>query len=286
MPVPESQLDTWSAQRAGIGSRDTYDVVRRGLEAGNYNGNTPNVFLQGSYCNETNVWSESDVDVVIRSDEFFYHNIDDLPAPDQTRFREVYSGGPPRYGYDEFKADVLNALRDRFGQASVKAGNRAIAIAASGNRRSADVIVAALYRKYNSFPSLDGATATEGICSFTSESTQIINFPKLHSDNCTAKHQATNKWFKPSVRILKNMRRRLIGSYDAAESHAASLLAVAEEGFVERCAELRFPAASTFTSSKDRNLNEVAADAIREHDRDFKKAADKWRALPLCSAAR
>jgi len=76
-------------------------------------------------------------------------------------------------------------------------------------------------------------------------------------------------------------------SYDAAESHAASLLAVAEEGFVEkRCAELRFPAASTFTSSKDRNLNEVAADAIREHDRDFKKAADKWRALPLCSAAR
>lgn len=220
MPVPESQLDTWSAQGAGVGSRDTYDVVRRGLEAGSYNGSAPKVFLQGSYCNDTNVWSESDVDVVIRSDEFFYHNIDDLPAPDQTRFREVYSGGPPRYGYDEFKADVLQALRDRFGQASVKPGNRAIAIAASGNRRSADVIVAGLYRKYDSFPSLDGAKATEGICFFTSDSTQIINYPKLHSDNCTAKHQATNKWFKPSVRILKNMRRRLIES-GAIEKGAA-----------------------------------------------------------------
>lgn len=73
-------------------------------------------------------------------------------------------------------------------------------------------------------------------------------------------------------------------SYDAADSHAASLLAVAEEGFVERrCTGERFPAASSFTSAKDRNLNEVAADAIGEHDRDFKMASDKWRALPLCS---
>ena len=74
-------------------------------------------------------------------------------------------------------------------------------------------------------------------------------------------------------------------SYDAAESHAASLLAVAEEGFVEkRCAEERFPGASTFTSSKDRNLNDVSADAIREYDRGFKGTLDKWRALPICSS--
>jgi hypothetical protein len=75
-------------------------------------------------------------------------------------------------------------------------------------------------------------------------------------------------------------------SYDAAESHAASLLAVAEEGFVEkRCADERFPAASSFTSAKDRNLNAVYADAIREHDRDFKRAAERWRALPVCSSS-
>ena len=73
-------------------------------------------------------------------------------------------------------------------------------------------------------------------------------------------------------------------SYDAAESHAASLLDVAEQGFVEkRCTDERFPEASSFTSAKDRNLNEVAADSIREHGRDFKRASDKWRALPLCS---
>src|SRR5262249_36410902 len=74
-------------------------------------------------------------------------------------------------------------------------------------------------------------------------------------------------------------------SYDAGESHAASLLAIAEEGFVEkRCTDERFPPASIFASTKDRNLNEVAADAIHEHDVDFKRASDKWRALPLCSS--
>lgn len=55
-------------------------------------------------------------------------------------------------------------------------------------------------------------------------------------------------------------------SYDAAESHAASLLAIAGEGFVEkRCTNERFPAASIFTSAKDTHLNEVAADATDNH---------------------
>ena len=36
------------------------------------------------------------------------------------------------------------------------------------------------------------------------------NFPKQHSDNCTKKHQATNRWFKHTVRILKNARNKLV----------------------------------------------------------------------------
>jgi hypothetical protein len=209
MPIPESQLDTWSGQGAGVGSRDTYDVVLRALEAGSYNNSTPTIFLQGSYGNDTNVWSESDVDVVIRTDDCFYHDITALTPEDQAVFHSVYSGGPPSYGYSNFKDDVTKALADRFGE-SVAPGKRAIAIAAAGKRRSADVIVAALYRNYQSFPSIERAVKTEGICFFTSDWTQIVNYPQLHSAHCTTKHQGTNGWFKPSVRILKNMRRCLI----------------------------------------------------------------------------
>jgi len=216
MSIPESQLDTWSAQGAGAGSRDTYDVVRRALEAGSYNNSTPRIFLQGSYGNDTNVWSESDVDVVITTEEFFYYDTSELTPQDLAIFQSVFSGGPSSYTYSNFKGDVTKALTECFGQSAVMPGKRAIAIAADGERRRADVIVAALYRRYHSFPSLDGATKTEGICFYTSDWTQIVNYPQQHSANCTTKHQGTYGWFKPSVRILKNMRRRLVenGSID------------------------------------------------------------------------
>jgi hypothetical protein len=44
----------------------------------------------------------------------------------------------------------------------------------------------------------------------TTDGTHIINYPKQHSDNMTRKHQATSNWLKPTVRIFKNMRNRLI----------------------------------------------------------------------------
>jgi hypothetical protein len=38
----------------------------------------------------------------------------------------------------------------------------------------------------------------------------VENFPKQHSDNLTIKHQATSSRFKPTIRIWKNMRNRMI----------------------------------------------------------------------------
>lgn len=211
MPIPESQLDTWSAQGAGVGSRDTYGSVRRALEGGAYAGGSPRTFLQGSYCNDTNVWSESDVDVVVKTEAFFWHNADTLSAEQQANFHSVYSHGPGTYGYADFKTEVTKALTDHFGSLAVTPRKRAITIAANGGRRRADVIAAAPYRHYWSFPTRSESDARweEGICFYTSDWTQIINYPKQHSDNCTSKHQGTSFRFKPTVRILKNLRRSL-----------------------------------------------------------------------------
>jgi hypothetical protein len=82
---------------------------------------------------------------------------------------------------------------------------------ASGSRRSADVIVTAEYRRYHRFRSWQDQRYDSGIC-FWSGYTQIVNYPKQHSTNCTAKHQATNRPFKPTVRILKNMRNRMVSA--------------------------------------------------------------------------
>jgi hypothetical protein len=209
MAIPESQLKTWANQGAIATSSATYQTVRNALLAPGtpYAGRDIEVFLQGSYGNDTNVYAESDVDVVIRLDETFFTDLSDLPADDRALYDANKS--PATYGYDTFRADVIRALKAAFGDAFVKEGPKAIWIKPSGNRRSADVIVATEFRRYHRFRSWQDQRYDSGIC-FWSGYTQIVNYPKQHSANCTTKHQATNEWFKPTVRILKNMRNRMV----------------------------------------------------------------------------
>lgn len=223
MAIPESQLETWSHQGAAIGSRDTYASVKGALEAADakYAQKSFDVFLQGSYGNDTNIWAESDVDVVIRLDSIFYYDTSALTAVELADFNTGLVAGT--YPYSEYKGHVIAALEKKFGR-DVKPGNRAIKIKANGARRSADVVVAAEFRRYYSKLSplmqLSGFTSVpagpllfeRGICFFNSDGQRIVNYPKQHSANCTAKHQATTLWFKPMVRILKNMRSNLVAS--------------------------------------------------------------------------
>ena len=73
LAIPETQLDTWAKQGSITGSSTTYNHIKGTLEAGTtpYAGKTYRVFLQGSYGNDTNIYSESDVDIVISSNQRF-----------------------------------------------------------------------------------------------------------------------------------------------------------------------------------------------------------------------
>jgi hypothetical protein len=125
------------------------------------------------------------------------------------------------YSYADFKRDTLAHLTTKFG-ATVKAGSKAIFIPGNGSRRDADVVVCALFRKYTRFRGPDDNKYIEGITFWANDGTQIINYPKLHSKNCTTKHQNTNQWFKPMVRIVKNMRNRMIDANYIREGLAPS----------------------------------------------------------------
>lgn len=209
MAIPEAQLDTWAKQGATAQSRDTYQSVKNALhDSGSpYYHKDFESFLQGSYANDTNVHRDSDVDVAMRLDSAFYHDAYLLPQPQKEAFELSYPG-TASYGYNQFRADVAAWLSKKY--SGVKVGSKAIFIPGSGARRDCDVLVCANYRYYFGFASAPGNFA-EGIC-FWVKGTQIVNFPKQHSDNCTAKHQATSEWFKPTVRIYKNIRNSLVDS--------------------------------------------------------------------------
>lgn len=209
MSIPESQLDTWAHQGSIMQSSTTYNTIKKSLESADsdYAGKDYTVFLQGSYGNDTNIYSESDVDIVIRLNSCFYHDLENLPEDQKAAFEKTHSDAT--YGYFEFKKDVMAFLDKTYGD-SIKPGGKAIKIKASGNRRNADVLITNEYRRYYKFLSTYDESYDAGICFFSADNTRIANYPDQHSANCTAKHQATNEWFKPMVRVLKNLREKLI----------------------------------------------------------------------------
>jgi hypothetical protein len=210
MTIPLSQLQTWSGQGAIVTSATTYATIKAALEDANakYKDWDFRIFLQGSYGNDTNIYAESDVDVVIRYDGAFYHDIKDRPPDEQATFEAAYPNNGT-YSYRDFKEHVRQALSVKFGD-SVKPGTKAIRIEGSGNRRSADVIVAFEFRRYHKFKGTYDESHVTGMCFFLSDGTRVANYPNQHSENLTTKHQATSNKLKPMIRIFKNTRSKMI----------------------------------------------------------------------------
>jgi hypothetical protein len=207
MSIPESQLETWSKVGSQTQSKDTYATIRDALSINTapYAGDIE-IFLQGSYGNDTNVYGkDSDVDIVARCDRAYFYDTSRLPLTEKAACNGGI--GKATYPFHTFKADVIKVLRDKFGSDVDTTHKKAIKIKTNGNRRSADVCQN--FRLYTKYTGSNDDYIT-GVAFLTSDGTRIDNYPKLHSASLTAKHQATNQWLKPTIRIFKNIRNRLI----------------------------------------------------------------------------
>ena len=209
MAITEQQLETWSGIGASAQSQATYATIRNALQRPDapYASKTYTIYLQGSYGNDTNVYRDSDVDVVICTSSVYYGDTSDLGPEDKGRYDRAFS--PATYSASDFKNDVAAHLRTRFGQ-NASAGNKAIFVPGYDTRRDADVLACAEFRRYHRYTNGGTADYYEGVCFFLLDGTRIENYPKMHSANCTAKHQATHNWLKRTVRVFKNMRNRML----------------------------------------------------------------------------
>jgi len=218
--IPEKQLETWSSQGSIPQFTSTYESIRNVLWDANspYAGRGFSVFLQGSYKNDTNVYGDSDVDIVICTDGVYYADTSDLSADDKQR----YDGNFVRAQYQlaDFKKEVVEWLNKKYPNA-VSVGSKAVCIKGNTGRRDADVVIAAEFRRYYRYPTQGNPHYATGICFFTPDGTRIENFPKQHSDNCTSKNQSTN-WFKRTVRTYKNLRNKMIADGDIRDGLAPS----------------------------------------------------------------
>jgi len=228
--IPESQLETWAHQGATVTAKATHESIRNALESDSspikdrVKKGGAEIYLQGSYKNDTNIRGDSDVDLVVELNTVFGHNAHELP-PDQKRLHDLtYENAT--YSWEEFRADVITAVSKYYGPAKVDTtGNKSIKLLPVPGRLKADIVPAVKFRKYSHFRGRDDFRAKRGI-RFYHRTTKkaIVNFPHHHFDNGKEKNSEsrTNGWFKPTVRIFKNARSYLIEKNLLADGKAPS----------------------------------------------------------------
>jgi hypothetical protein len=217
----ESTLEGWSHQGAKVQSAGTYQTVKNVLENSSspYYSRNFEVFLQGSYGNDTNILADSDVDVVICLTTVYYDDLIWLDESEKSFYNSVTTKGG--YSLAEFKTSVVGWLKDNFGS-DVSVGKKAVFIKGNSSRRDADVLVCSEHRLYRSYTSTNSSHYHSGITFWTTDQTRIVNFPKQHRDNLSSRNQAYHSRLKPLVRIAKNLRNRMQDDHAVAEGKAPS----------------------------------------------------------------
>jgi hypothetical protein len=100
-------------------------AVRKAIDASALlKGRSIRVFAQGSYCNRTNVRTDSDVDVCVLCTEVCFV---DYALSEGLTDKDVGLVNHP-FTYAEFKNEVEKALRSHFGSAGVSRGNKAFVL--------------------------------------------------------------------------------------------------------------------------------------------------------------
>jgi len=160
------------------------------------------VFAHGSYRNNTNVRTDSDVDIGILCTDAFFHD----PLPEGWT-RERLRISDATYLYDQYKNEVEEALVDYFGRSAVKRGNKAFDVHETSYHVEADVAAFFEHRRYQT----DG-TYLEGTELRTDkENRRVINWPEQHYENGVGKNKATGTRFKSIVRVLKALSNEMTG---------------------------------------------------------------------------
>jgi hypothetical protein len=162
------------------------------------------IFVQGSYANNTNVRTKSDVDVCVMLKDTFYREYPDGYT------KEYYGFSIGTNSFDDFRKDVINALKNKYGKENIKPGNKSIKMESTSYRVEADAVPAFQYRNYKIINSTNKNKFVEGIKFYSSTKDEVINYPKEHIENGKTKNTDTQRRYKRTARIFKRIRHQMI----------------------------------------------------------------------------
>lgn len=155
------------------------------------------VYAKGSYPNNTNVLSDSDVDIAVECTDVLYWEESE---------EGNHTPGDPYEGIwtpAKLRAELLSAMKAKFpGQVNSK-GSTAIQINSNSARVDADVVPCFSFRYYMKYGSRDGTKI------FKTDGSSIVNYPVQQMENGIAKNKRTGYAYKKGVRLLKRIENAM-----------------------------------------------------------------------------
>lgn len=176
------------------------------------------IFVQGSYANNTNVRANSDIDVCIMLKDTFNDKYPDGLT------REYYGFQSSSYQFATYRQSVIKALANKFGNDNIIQGNKSIKINSNSYRIETDAVPSFQYRNYRYENSRNPDIFVEGIKLIAQNGEEVINYPKQHIENGKNKNAQTQRQFKRLVRIFKRIRYHIIDNGNSVNGNISSFL--------------------------------------------------------------
>lgn len=207
MKYSEQTLQNWTAPLSATEEKRAEDTIKMIKSAIDSNEELRRldyeVFTQGSFANNTNVRSESDVDVCVMLTSSFYYHLPEGKSPHDYGFTT-----PAIITFQRYRELVKKALEDKFGERYVTDGNKSLKVKENTYHVQADIVPAFQYRYY---VSANNRQYAEGICFYTKDKNEkVVNYPKQHIQNGRTKNNRTNRQYKALVRIMKHIKNDMV----------------------------------------------------------------------------
>lgn len=158
------------------------------------------LLVQGSYANNTNIRTQSDVDVAVILESTF------IPEYRPNVKAENYGFSDGTFTVKQLKDEVESALKTKFNNDGVERNDKSIKIHGNSYRVDSDVVPAYRYRDYRGDYSFNASNYTGGIEIRPDSGGKIVNFPEQHIKNGKRKNLETSHKYKKHVRIMKKMK--------------------------------------------------------------------------------
>ncbi|NOU84245.1 nucleotidyltransferase [Paenibacillus sp. LMG 31460] len=158
------------------------------------------LLVQGSYANNTNVRTQSDVDVAVILESTF------IPEYRATIKSENYGFTDATFTVKQLKDEVESALKTKFNNEGIERNDKSIKVHGNSYRVDSDVVPSYRYRDYRGDYNFSTTNYVGGIEIRPDSGGKIINFPEQHIKNGKRKNNETNHKFKKHVRIIKKMK--------------------------------------------------------------------------------